>query len=85
MRRLAVAEYDHPAHWTAKTVEPSRVVLPLKQGAGVANTPLVRAGDRVRAGQTLGEIPAKALSAVIHAPFDATVAEVNERQIVLTR
>ena len=85
MRRLAVAEYDHPAHWTAKTVEPSRVVLPLKQSAGVANTPLVRVGDRVRAGQALGEIPAKALGAIIHAPFDATVAEVTSQQIILTR
>ncbi len=85
MRRLAVTEYDHPAHWTTRTIEPSRVVLPLKQSAGVANTPLVRAGDRVCGGQALGEIPAKALSAIIHAPFDATVAEVTAHQIILTR
>jgi len=85
MRRLAVTEYDHPAHWSNKTIEPSRVVLPLKQSAGVANTPLVRAGDRVRAGQALGEIPAKALSAILHAPFDAVVAEVTPQQIILTR
>jgi len=85
MRKLSITEYDHPAHWTAKTVEPSRVVLPLKQSAGVANNPIVRVGDRVRAGQALGEIPEKALSAIIHAPFDATVAEVTDKQIILTR
>ena len=85
MRRLAITEYDHPAHWTAKTVEPARVVLPLKQSAGVANTPLVRVGDRVRAGQPVGEIPPKALSAIVHAPFDAVVAEVTPQHIVLTR
>jgi Na+-translocating ferredoxin:NAD+ oxidoreductase RnfC subunit len=85
MRKLSISEYDHPAHWTARTVEPSRVVLPLKQSAGVANTPVVRVGDRVRAGQALGAIPDKALGAIIHAPFDASVAEVTAQQIVLTR
>ena len=85
MRKLAITQYDHPAHWTEKTVEPSRVVLPLKQCAGVANTPVVRAGERVRAGQPLGAIPDQALSAIIHAPFDATVAEVSLNHIVLTR
>jgi Na+-translocating ferredoxin:NAD+ oxidoreductase RnfC subunit len=73
MRKLAISEYDHPAHWTAKTVEPSRVVLPLKQSAGTGNRPIVRAGESVRAGQAARlEIPDKTLSAIIHAPFDAT-------------
>jgi Na+-translocating ferredoxin:NAD+ oxidoreductase RnfC subunit len=85
MRKLSITEYEHPAHWTARTVEASRVVLPLKQSAGVANTPVVRQGDRVRAGQALGAIPDKALGAIIHAPFDASVAEVTEKQIVLIR
>ena len=85
MRKLSISVYDHPAPWTARTLEPSRVVLPLKQSAGVANTPLVRKGDRVRAGQPLGAVPEKALGAIIHAPFDASVTEVTENQIVLTR
>ncbi|MEI8038501.1 MAG: 4Fe-4S dicluster domain-containing protein [Verrucomicrobiota bacterium] len=85
MRKLAITQYDHPAHWSEKTVEPSRVVLPLKQCAGAGNTPVVRAGERVRAGQPLGAIPEKTLSAIIHAPFDATVAEVSAYHIVLTR
>jgi Na+-translocating ferredoxin:NAD+ oxidoreductase RnfC subunit len=85
MRKLSISVYDHPAHWTAATVEPARVVLPLKQSAGVANTPLVRKGDRVRAGQPLGAVPDKALGAIIHAPFDARVTELTDQHIVLTR
>lgn len=85
MRKLAISEYDHPAHWSERTVEPSRVVLPLKQSAGVANRPVVRAGESVRAGQPLGEIPDQSLSAIIHAPFDAKVAEVTPQHIILTR
>ena len=85
MRKLSITEYDNPAHWSATTVAPSRVLLPLKQGAGAANTPLVKKGDRVRAGQALGAVPEKSLGAVIHASIDATVAEVTEQHIVLTR
>jgi Na+-translocating ferredoxin:NAD+ oxidoreductase RnfC subunit len=85
MRKLSISAYDHPAHWTAATVEPARLVLPLKQSAGVANTPVVRKGDRVRAGQPLGVVPDKALGAILHAPFDASVAELTDQHIVLTR
>jgi Na+-translocating ferredoxin:NAD+ oxidoreductase RnfC subunit len=84
MRRLHAQAYDHPAPWRATTVEPRRVTLPLKQGAGLANTPMVKAGDLVNAGQALGEVPAKALGAIIHAPFAGRVAAVTD-SIVLER
>lgn len=81
--RLQVEAYDVPAPLETGTWKPGRLVLPLKQGAGVPIQVRVRAGERVRAGQALGEIPVKALGAIVHAPLEATVAEVNERQIVL--
>jgi Na+-translocating ferredoxin:NAD+ oxidoreductase RnfC subunit len=84
MRRLHIQQYDHPAPWEAVTVEPRRVVLPLKQHAGAPNLPLVRAGETVRAGQALGRVPDGALGAPVHAPFDARVVDVNDR-IVLER
>jgi Na+-translocating ferredoxin:NAD+ oxidoreductase RnfC subunit len=61
------------------------VLLPLKQGAGSPNQALVKPGDRVSLGQPLGGLPDKALGAVVHAPFAASVAEVTENHIVLTR
>ena len=64
--------------------EPARLVLPLKQGAGVPNRPLVRAGERVRAGQPLGEVPAGELGAPIHAPIDGVVESVGA-EVVLAR
>jgi len=85
MRKLHLTAYDHPAHWTAKTVEPARAVLPWKQSAGAANTPLVRVGERVRAGQPLGAVPEKALGAILHAPFAAAVTEITDQHIILTR
>jgi Na+-translocating ferredoxin:NAD+ oxidoreductase RnfC subunit len=84
-RRLQVEAYEHPAPLEAIAVEPRRLVLPLRQSAGVANRPLVKAGDRVKAGQPLGEVPANALGAILHAPLDAAVTEVTEQRILLTR
>lgn len=84
-KRLGVLEYDALAPWERLTFEPRRLVLPLKQSAGVANQPLVRAGERVTAGQPLGTLPEKALGALLHAPVAAVVESVSETQIVLTR
>ena len=81
MKKLHVQEYDLPAPYEDRAVNPEQVILPLKQGAGVPNTPLVRPGDRVAAGQPLGEIPEGALGAIIHAPFAGIVTEVTNGMV----
>jgi Na+-translocating ferredoxin:NAD+ oxidoreductase RnfC subunit len=78
MRKLAIEEYDHHAPLETLRIYPTRLVLPLKQGAGVPNMPRVKAGDRVTAGQPLGDIPAGQLGAIIHAPVAALVASVTD-------
>jgi biotin carboxyl carrier protein len=84
-QRLNVEQYDAPAPWSDIELKPRQVFLPLRQGAGAPNKPLVKKGDKVKAGQPLGEIAKDALGAIIHAPFAATVAEVTDSRIVLTR
>ncbi len=85
MKKLAIQEYDHPAHLEKVDFQPKRVMLALKQNAGAANRPLVNRGDRVRAGQQVGEIPDDALGAVIHAPFAGAVEAVTDKHIILNR
>jgi Na+-translocating ferredoxin:NAD+ oxidoreductase RnfC subunit len=84
-KKMHILQYDHPAHLENLAVNPRRLIVPLKQNAGAANLPLVKAGERVRAGQMIGQIPEKALGAPIHAPLDATVEAVNGQHIILTR
>jgi Na+-translocating ferredoxin:NAD+ oxidoreductase RnfC subunit len=84
-QRLAVLDYDVSAPLEAKVLDPRRVTVLLKQGAGAANQPLVKPGDRVKSGQALGELPAKALGALVHAPFASHVVSVDPNQIVLER
>ncbi|MFT3782636.1 MAG: 4Fe-4S dicluster domain-containing protein [Nibricoccus sp.] len=85
MKKLAIAQYDDPAHWQAKEFSAKKLVLPLKQSAGAPSVSIVKAGDRVVAGQQLTEIAEKALGARIHAPVAGMIAEVSAQQIVLER
>lgn len=85
MRKLQVQEYDVVAPYEDRSVVPDQVVLPLKQGAGVPNTPLVGPGDRVAKGQPLGEVPEGALGAMIHTPFAGIVTEVANGMVRIQR
>jgi len=84
-KKLHVQDFDLPAPLREDGLSPSRLVLPLKQSAGTACQPKVRVGDRVRAGQVIGEPAPNALGALLHAPLAATVREVSELQVVLER
>jgi len=85
MKKLHVQPYDLETPVLEQALTPGRVELLLKQSAGAANQPRVKAGDRVSAGQPLGEVPDKALGAILHAPFAGTIAEVQEDRIIVTR
>ncbi|MBO7363974.1 MAG: electron transport complex subunit RsxC [Lachnospiraceae bacterium] len=59
---------------------PETVVIPLKQHAGAAASPLVSAGDTVRFGQKIGD--AEGLSLPVHASVSGYVEAVEERPCV---
>jgi len=84
-KKLHVQDYDLPAPFRVDGVSPSRLILPLKQSAGTACQPKVNVGDRVSAGQLIGEPAPKALGALLHAPVAAMVHEVTEQRIILER
>jgi Na+-translocating ferredoxin:NAD+ oxidoreductase RnfC subunit len=84
-RKLHVLEYDVPAPLSTADISPDRLILPLKQSAGTPCLPKVKAGDRVTAGQILGEPAPNALGAILHAPMSGTVREAGEQQIVLEK
>ncbi|MGC8887288.1 MAG: 4Fe-4S dicluster domain-containing protein [Verrucomicrobiia bacterium] len=85
IKKLHIAEYDLPAPYLGEVGEPQKVVLPLKQSAGTPNRPLVKAGDRVEAGQQIGEVPQGALGAVIHSPIGGKVVAVDSEKICIER
>ena len=84
-RKLNVDQYDVAAPLWGGELKPARVNLLLKQSAGVACVPTAKPGDRVWAGQVIGEPPPKALGALLHASIDGTVAEVTDQNVVIER
>ena len=72
-QRLGLIEYDRPAPFVDIVVEPGQVRLPLRQHAGAAAVPVVKIGDRVEAGQMVGEIPEGALGARVHASISGII------------
>ena len=66
-----------PAPYAETDYRPGQVTLPLRQHVGKPAVPVVRAGDRVRAGDVVAEIPEKSLGARIHASIDGIVVSVD--------
>lgn len=71
--RLGLSEFNNVGPLTSHDFSPTRVVLPLKQHAGVPSAPVVKTGDRVRVGELLATPPEGKLGARIHASITGTV------------
>jgi Na+-translocating ferredoxin:NAD+ oxidoreductase RnfC subunit len=84
-KKMHVLDYDLPAPLVARDISPDRLTLPLKQSAGTPCLAKVKAGDRVSAGQVIGEPAPNALGAILHAPMNGVVREVNDKQIILEK
>jgi len=66
-------------------LSPNEVVIPLRQHIGAPATPLVNAGDRVKVGDLLGEIPEGKLGARVHASIDGLVTSVDSTGVTVSR
>ncbi len=81
--RLAISVYNKKAPLDESDYQPPRVVLPMRQHVGAAAVPVVQVGDLVQRGQLVGEIPAQALGARIHASISGRVESVTAQSITL--
>ena len=76
--RLQLDSYAFPTPDTAAEVRAHTVRIPLRQHIGMPAVPLVRVGDRVRAGQEIGLMAEGQLGASVHASIAGEVTEVAE-------
>lgn len=82
MRTFPGGVHPEEAKWTRdRPIEaapiPKRVVIPFLQHTGVPSRPVVKRGDRVRAGEVIGE-PAGRVSVPTHATISGVVVELKE-------
>jgi len=80
--KLGIEEYDVHTPFDAAGPTPERVVIPLAQHIGAPAVPVVRAGESVRAGQLIGEIPDGKLGARVHASISGRVESVGENVVI---
>ena len=82
VQRLGLARYD-VRHGAIGEFTPARAVIPLRQHLGSPADCLVSPGDRVRTGDVVGEIPAGAMAARVHASMDGIVESVENGMITV--
>ncbi len=80
--KLGIASYMdiHPQY--AGEFEPDTVMIPLSQHIGAPAAAVVKSGDRVQAGDLIGEIPEEALGARVHASISGTIARVTDSVVI---
>jgi Na+-translocating ferredoxin:NAD+ oxidoreductase RnfC subunit len=80
--RLGLTEWEHQAcPLDEGQYSPERVSIPLRQHIGAPAKPVVGAGDAVKMGDLIAEIPQDALGANIHASLTGRVSRVDETTI----
>jgi len=85
-QRLGLYHYTPPGTGTfVRVPPPASVCIPLKQHVGAPALPVVKPGDRVRAGDLAAEIPPGALGARVHASMDGVVTAVDARSVTIAR
>jgi len=82
MLRLGLKPFRNEGPLVDFPIRPSRVVLPLKQHAGVPSLPVVRAGERVAEGDLVAQRPEGSLGAPIHASIGGRVASTDGAVVI---
>ena len=82
MSRLGLTEFQNTGPLEDRLPAPQRVMLPLRQHAGVAAVATVREGERVRLGDLLAAPAEGTLGARIHASIDGVVTSVNGSVVI---
>lgn len=83
VQRLGLSEYDREAPFDERPLEPARVTLLLSQHMGRPAQPVVEEGQRVLAGDVVGEIEAGTLGARVHASITGTVEAVSDDGVTI--
>lgn len=82
MQRLAVSKYDAHPPFYPDDIQVNKIRVPLQQHIGRPAEPIVKAGDRVKKGDLVGEIPEGVLGARVHASIDGVVESVGEHIVI---
>lgn len=83
--RLGLKDFDYPAPMKEVAFMPERVRIATSQHVGAPAEPVVSIGDRVQAGQLIGQIPEGSLGATIHASISGVVEACENGFVTIRR
>ena len=81
--RLGLSRYNFPAPLDETEIPAKKVKIMLSQHIGAPAEAVVKVGDMVKRGQTVGEGAADKLSVSVHASIDGKIVEVNDRYVTI--
>ena len=82
--RLGLNPYNKSAPISEQEIKAKRLTISLSQHIGAPATPIVKKGDKVVANQMIASPKENALSVGIHSPINGTVAQVTDKNIIIT-
>jgi Na+-translocating ferredoxin:NAD+ oxidoreductase RnfC subunit len=83
IQRLNLEKYDVDAPLAEYKITADTVNIPLKMHIGAPATPVVQAGQHVRAGEKIASMAEGKLGAEIHASIDGTIKEITAAAITI--
>ena len=82
--RLGLNPYNKSAPISEQEIKAKRFTISLSQHIGAPAVPIVKKGDKVTANQMIAKPQENALSVGIHSPINGTVAQVTDKNIIIT-
>jgi len=84
MSRLGLSKYNKAAPIDEEIIKANKVKIKLSQHIGAPAKPVVKKGDKVKAGQEIALAAENALSVNIHASIDGIVTKVDDNFIIIS-
>lgn len=85
VRRLEIHQYSKKTELLNFEGNVDYIKLYLSQHIGAKSIPVVKAGDKVSAGNVVANIPEGKIGSVIHSSISGTVAEINNDYIIVKK
>ena len=82
VNKIGISRYMELPTNDLGSLSPAEVRIPLRQHIGAPAQAVVKAGDRVKCGDVIGEIPEQGLGARIHASMDGVVKSVDGAVVI---
>ncbi len=84
-QRLGLKKYDRHAEYIDTYLRPDSVIIPLDSHIGQPSRPSVKVGQRVDAGDMVGQVDEKSLGCPAHASQGGTVTLIDSRGVHISR